>query len=242
MQQLNISEITPTGELVPHIPYYKTAGITTGNTEQGSIKTGEKWNHEKLMSFVFRDWKDIYLPSRIPVLCYRAPFVTFSKNFGSRDLLEDLRHINRFFSLKTRQQTNILRNKSIYQILLSATPPAVLESKKSLWPYYLFTLQHILILFWESILLFFFLRCLPQALCFQWKLSLRIIKDIFLVAFSVPWTKLYSALRSVGNNQATLTIWNKMYNILTLDLPFFFSSQGTKSFQNSSQGVQASFI
>lgn len=67
------------------------------------------------------------------------------------------------------------------------------------------------------------------------------MKDIFPVAFSLPWTKLYSPVESVGNNQATLTVWNKMYNILQLDFPFFFLlSQGTKPFLNSSQGVQAS--
>lgn len=63
---------------------------------------------------MFRHWKEIYLTSTIPVPCYRAPFETSSKNFVRRVFFEDLRGVNRFFSLKTKQQTNILRNKSIY--------------------------------------------------------------------------------------------------------------------------------
>lgn len=66
------------------------------------------------MSFMFRHRKKIYLTSTIPVPCYRTPFETSSKNFVRRDFFEDLRAVNRFFSLKTKQQTNILRNKSIY--------------------------------------------------------------------------------------------------------------------------------
>lgn len=63
---------------------------------------------------MFRNWKEIYFTSIIPVLCNRAPLVTFSKNFGRRVFFEDLRDVNRFFGLKTKQQTNILRKKSIY--------------------------------------------------------------------------------------------------------------------------------
>lgn len=109
------------------MPHCKTAGVTTCNTEQHSIKTGEKWKHRELMSFMFRDWKEIYLTSTIPVLCYRALFLTFSKNSGRRVFFEDLRDVNRFFILTTNKYTK--KQIHILDPLVCNTPSSSTEQK-----------------------------------------------------------------------------------------------------------------
>lgn len=174
---------------------------------------------------MFRDWKEIYLTSTIPVLWNRAPFVTFSKSFGRRVFFEDLRDVNRFFSFKKNQKkpTNKYTKKQIYILdpLVCNTPSSSREPEN---PYGI-TVSSLYNIFWlcfETASCYLFLILPTPSTLFPVKFSLRIIKAIFPVAFILPCTKLYSPVRSAGNIQATLTVWNKMYNILQLDLPFFF--------------------
>lgn len=168
---------------------------------------------------MFIDWKEIYLTSTIPVLCYRALFLTFSKNSGRRVFFEDLRDVNRFFILTTNKYTK--KQIHILDPLVCNTPSSSTEQKipMALLVFYL-TIYFDFVLKRHPAI--FFLYYLPQAHCFQWKFSLRIMKDIFPVGLSLPWTKFHSAVRSMGNKQATLTVWNKMYNSLQLDLLFLF--------------------